>query len=74
VETIDWFYIITDLQRHGVHHEMVAARADVSRSTIINMQSHGTEPRHYVGEAVLKIWRTVTGKTEPPTKKKMTGN
>lgn len=74
MERVDWFFIITDLQRVGVYPEMVAGRLGVSRGTIQNFRNSDTEPRHCDGEALLDLWRTVTGKQEPPTKKKMTRN
>lgn len=74
MERVDWFFIITDLQRVGVYPEMIARRLDVSRGTIQNFRNSGTEPRHCDGQALLNLWRTATGKDEPPYKKKMTGN
>lgn len=71
MEKVDWFFIITDLQKQGVHPAIIAKRiGHVTRMAVQNWKNNGSEPNHCNGEALLKIWRTVTGKDEPPMKTK----
>jgi len=63
---VDWFRVITDLQRHGVYADSIAKQIGVAKSTVQNWKIIETEPRHRDGEALLRIWRTVTEQQEPP--------
>lgn len=70
MESVDWFFVITDLQRVGVYPEHAAKQIGVSRNTIQGWKNIQAEPKHYDGEALLKIWRAATGQESPRMRKR----
>jgi ribosome-binding protein aMBF1 (putative translation factor) len=60
---IDWFRIITDLQRAGLSHKQQALEIGVDEKTIRNWQAQRTEPRYSYGARLLDIYRTVKSST-----------
>jgi len=60
---VDWFRVITQLQRAGMDHGQQARELGVSRRTIGNWQQAICEPSHSKGEALLEIYRSVIRST-----------
>lgn len=61
--SIDWFRVITDLQRASMPHAQIAKELGVSRPTIINWQQQISEPRYRHGAALLDLHRSVVKST-----------
>jgi DNA-binding XRE family transcriptional regulator len=60
---IDWFRVITDLQRAGMTHGQQAKEVGVSRRTIANWQQGLCEPSYSRGAGLLEIHRSVARST-----------
>lgn len=62
--SVDWFRIITELQRAGMSYNQQAMEVDVdSPRTIANWRSGRCEPPYSKGEKLIDIYRTVLGST-----------
>ena len=60
---IDWFRVITDLQRAGMTHGQQAREVGVTRRTIANWQQGLCEPPYSRGAALIEIYRSVIQST-----------
>ena len=60
---IDWFRLITDLERAGFTHDKIARQLVASRSSIFYWKT-GSEPRYSDGERLIRLWALVTHKTQ----------
>lgn len=60
---IDWFRLITDLERAGFTHTKIARQLVASKSTITYWKQ-GAEPRYCDGERLIRLWELVTRKTQ----------
>lgn len=61
--TVDWFRVITDLQRASMPHAQIAKEVGVCRMTISNWQQQITEPSYSRGVALLDLHRSVIKST-----------
>lgn len=61
-QRIDWFRIITDLERSGLSLEQIGDHVGRSKTQVIAYKSiPGTEPRFGVGVALLELWQQRCG-------------
>lgn len=58
---IDWFRVITDLERASYSHTSIASVCDVAKRTVGGWKQ-GSEPRYSDGDQLLLLWSAVTGK------------
>lgn len=59
---IDWWQVITDLERAEVSHERIAAECLRSKGWVDNLKNTpGTEPRFHDGAVLLGLWATYCG-------------
>ena len=56
---VDWFRIITDLERAGYSHISIATCVGVAKRTIGGWKQ-GSHPRWEDEESLLDLWSTVT--------------
>ena len=56
---IDWFRVLTDLDRRGYTLGIVGATLSIPYSTLYAWRAGG-EPRHQEGEAIVGLWARVT--------------
>lgn len=61
--TVDWFSVITKLQREGLGHGQLAKEVGVSRRTIGNWAQQISEPTYSRGAALLEIFNSVVKST-----------
>lgn len=59
---VDWFRLLADLKRAGLSMYAVAELTGIPRTTISNYQN-GAEPRHSIGEALVRLWIRTLGST-----------
>lgn len=59
---VDWFQLLTDLQRHGFPSLQVAKVIEVPHSTVMGWKNEGAEPKHADGERLVDLWIGVTGR------------
>lgn len=57
---IDWFQILTDLNRLGVPVSSVSQQTRIPKSTILGWKQ-GAEPKHADGELLIDLWIGLTG-------------
>lgn len=60
-ERVDWFQVLTDLQRAGVPGASVAQHLRVPHSTVHGWKQ-GAEPKHVDGELLIDLWIGLTGR------------
>ncbi len=59
---IDWFRVVTDLERSGLTQAQIGEAIGRSAATVNNLKSiPGTEPRFAVGMALLGLWQERCG-------------
>lgn len=58
---MDWFRVITDLQRHGYGFRSIGVAISSGKSTVRGWYS-GASPSYEQGERLLCLWSSVTGK------------
>lgn len=58
---IDWFRVITDLERASYSHTSIASVCGVAKRTIGGWKQ-GSEPRYSDGDRLLLLWSAVTRK------------
>ena len=59
---IDWWRVITDLERAGISHERVAAECVRSKAWVANIKNcPNAEPRFHDGMILLRIWQQWVG-------------
>lgn len=58
---VDWFRIITDLERHSYRHSDIAAVVGAGKSTVIGWKN-GSRPAFDEGDSLIVLWCSVTGK------------
>ncbi|VEI61600.1 hypothetical protein [Serratia rubidaea] len=56
---VDWFKIITDVERSGMTQRVIANHLDVAPSTVFYWKQ-GNQPRYTEGEALIRLWELVT--------------
>lgn len=56
---IDWFSVISDLERTGMTQREIADYIGVSKSTVNSWKQYN-EPRYGSGAALLDLWRSKT--------------
>lgn len=60
---IDWWQVISDLERAGVSHERVAAECMRSKGWVAKFKTcPDTQPRFHDGMMLLAIWEQWVGK------------
>ena len=64
VVKVDWFRVISDLERLGITIQSQAVESEVSPGTIYYWRNGGS-PKHYNGELLLQLYMRVVGE-EPP--------
>lgn len=57
---IDWFQVITGLNRAGYSPQSVADAIGVARTTLLGWKQ-GAEPRYSEGERLVVFWCQITG-------------
>jgi hypothetical protein len=57
---IDWFRVLTDLDRAGYSGRMVSATLGIPYTTLKAWLYNGSDPRFQDGEAVVGLWIRVT--------------
>lgn len=67
---IDWWRILTDINRAGVTVSEAAERTGIPRTTILGYKNSGAEPRHSDGERILALWRSCCTPSLPMQKGK----
>lgn len=65
---VDWWLVITELQRAGWSHERVAGACECDRSTITkiaNDHEYGAprDPQYRLGVRILALWMDVLDRT-----------
>lgn len=56
---VDWFRVITDLNRIGLTDEMIGNEVGRSRSTIVNLRSGvASDLKFHEGERLIALWRS----------------
>ncbi|EXU75347.1 hypothetical protein BG55_11475 [Erwinia mallotivora] len=60
---VDWFRVITDLERAGFTHQRIARHLIAAKSTVM-YSKNGSEPRYSDGERLIRLWELVTEKTQ----------
>jgi hypothetical protein len=64
MKSVDWFRVVTDLQRAGVPMKEVARRMDIKLSeAMLRAYRAGSEPLYVRGEALIMFWVQHTGKS-----------
>lgn len=56
---VDWFQIITDLERSGYRHQDMAAAVGAGKSTLVGWK-RGSRPAYDEGERLIELWCSVT--------------
>ncbi|MFT3720405.1 hypothetical protein [Pseudorhodoferax sp.] len=63
---MDWWRVITDLERAGVPHSVVAVEVGRSKGWVANLKNiYGTEPRFHDGMLLLGLWHDRVGGMVP---------
>jgi hypothetical protein len=58
----DWFSLITEINRHGLTCAIIAVELNIPRTTIVGWKQ-GSQPKHEDGEAMIRLWLQLTGKS-----------
>ncbi|ADZ41840.1 TPA: transcriptional regulator [Yersinia enterocolitica] len=58
---IDWFQVITDVERSGMTQQQIAKGIHVAKATLFGWKQ-GSNPRYDDGEALIRLWELVTDK------------
>ncbi len=61
---VHWFSVLRDLIYKGRSLRRIAKDLQLSRSQVARLYNEGTEPKFEVGERLLRLWMSVTNKTE----------
>ena len=65
---VDWWQVITDLERRGVSHSRIAVEVGRSKTWVNDLKNiPDTEPRFHDGMLLLGLWRETTGMADVPT-------
>lgn len=56
---VDWFRVITDIERTGMTQQKIARHVIASKSTVAYWKQ-GNEPRYCDGERLIRLWELVT--------------
>lgn len=60
---IDWWQVISDLERAGISHERVASECMRSKGWVAKFKTcPDTEPRFHDGTLLLALWEQHVGK------------
>ncbi|WP_158785130.1 hypothetical protein [Pantoea sp. BAV 3049] len=60
---VDWFRVITDLERAGMTQQAIARHLVAAKSSVIYWKQ-GSEPRYCDGERLIRLWELVTKKNQ----------
>lgn len=65
---IDWTKIINDIRYSdkGVSLADIAKIIGISKSSLVRMRIFGFEPRYYIGESLISLWRSSTKRDDQP--------
>lgn len=58
---VDWFRIITDLERHGYRHQDIAVSVGAGKSTVVGWKN-GSRPAFDEGDSLINLWCSVLKK------------
>jgi len=61
--SVDWFRVLTDLDRAGVRLPAVAETIGVPYPTLVSIRNGGGEPLYRNGSAILGLWCSVLQRT-----------
>lgn len=61
-QRVDWWRVITDLERNGISHDRVAAECLRSKGWVDCIKNGQSEPRFHDGLVLLGLWSEATGK------------
>ena len=53
---VNWFQALTDLNRAGLNLYAVSTLLDLPKSSLMGWKNSGVEPKHWVGELLIKLW------------------
>jgi hypothetical protein len=56
---VDWFTIITQLGRYGIHYQQIALEIGTSKTAVHNWKM-GSQPTYILGEKLIDLWLRVT--------------
>lgn len=62
--TTQWQTILSDLKAKGLTQADIERRTFMSTAALTKLEE-GAEPKHFKGDGLVKLWREVTGSTEP---------
>lgn len=65
MQKIDWFVVISDLQRNKMPMSKLAKDLNVSERTISNWKSV-SEPKFSTGIRIVELWKKTMNRTELP--------
>ena len=68
MQKIDWFKIISDLQRNKISMSRLSKELKVSERTIANWKGV-TEPKFSAGLTLVELWKKTTNKNQLPQRK-----
>lgn len=57
---VDWFGVLTDLNRRGLTTVTIAQLVTAPRATVLGWKQ-GAEPNHADGERLVGLWVRITG-------------
>ena len=61
--SVDWFRVISDLQRSGLTYKQQAKEVGINSAGTIYYWKCGNQPPHDKGEKLLDVYRSVMGST-----------
>lgn len=53
---VDWFRVITDLDRIGFGLQSLSKHTGICRVTLSNYKNGNTMPKHHDGEVIIDLW------------------
>lgn len=56
---VDWWQVVTDMERRGYSHFAIGAAIGCARTTVEGWKNRAAEPRHEDGERLLSLWCAV---------------
>lgn len=64
VKKVDWFWLLMDLQWHGLTLRVIASCTEISKSTLLDLRNQNADPKMHQGELLIALWARTTGR--PP--------
>lgn len=62
VKKVDWFWLLTDLQGHGLTMRVITACTGVSKPTLLDIKNQDADPKMHQGELLIALWVRTTGR------------